>query len=49
MGESEDPKPDTIILTQGLYQKGVLYVGVKEGDLNLRPWLRWDLAMQRVN
>jgi len=48
MGESENPKPDERVFTQGLHEKGAIYLGLAQGVLNLWPWLYWDLAELRV-
>jgi len=49
MGESADPIPEEVALSEGLDQPRALYVGVPEGALRLAPFLIWDLAENKGN
>jgi hypothetical protein len=49
MGESPDPMPEEIELSESLMDDHLLYVGFSNGVLSLHPLLIWDLAVQRAN
>lgn len=49
MGESADPLPEEIELSEGMEHDRVLYVGFNDGVICLRPLLQWDLVQQRAN
>lgn len=49
MGESADPLPEEVELSDGLEFDRALYVGLNDGALCLRPLLHWDIVQQRSN
>ena len=49
MGESPDPFPEEIALSESLADDQVLYLGLGTGALSLHPGLLWDLAPAKAN
>lgn len=49
MGESADPPPDEIEVTEGIEELGVPYVAINATLLKLPPILVWELVQQRAN
>jgi len=49
MGESADPAPDEVEITEGIEELGVPYVSVNATLLKLPPILIWELVQQRAN
>ena len=49
MGESADPSPDEIEITEGVEELGVPYVSINANLLKLPPILVWQLVQQRAN
>jgi hypothetical protein len=49
MGESSDPAPEEITLSEALLHDRALYVGAHQGALCLSPFLKWDLAEKKAN
>jgi hypothetical protein len=49
MGESADPPPDEVEITDGVEDLGVPYVAINAMLLRLPPILVWELVQQRAN
>lgn len=49
MGESADPLPEEVELSEGIEHDRALYAGFDGGVLCLQPLLHWDLVQQRAN
>ena len=49
MGESADPLPEEVGLSEGLEHDRALYVGTRQGTLCLRPLLQWCLVQEKAN
>ena len=49
MGESADPLPEEVGLSEGLEHDRALYVGTRQGTLCLRPLLQWSLVQEKAN
>jgi hypothetical protein len=49
MGESLDPVPEEVQLTEGLEHDQRVYLGLNDGALCLYPSLRWDLVRSKGN
>jgi len=49
MGESADPSPDEVEVTEGVEELGVPYVSINATLLRLPPILVWELVQQRAN
>jgi hypothetical protein len=49
MGESADPAPDEVEVTEGVEELGVPYVSINATLLRLPPILVWELVQQRAN
>lgn len=49
MGESADPLPEEVGLSEGLEHDRALYVGTRQGVLCLRPLLQWNLVQEKAN
>lgn len=47
MGESSEPIPDQVALSEGFAEKEQLYVGAREGVLRLHPMLLWGPELKR--
>ncbi len=49
MGESSDPKPEEVEITDGLENDLVLYVGVQGGVIPLHPLMLWEISRRSAN
>ena len=49
MGESSDPKPEEVELTDGLEHNFVLYIGVRGGVIPLYPLMLWEVSERTAN
>ncbi len=49
MGESSDPKPEEVEITDGLENDLVLYVGVQGGVIPLHPFMLWEISRRSAN
>src|SRR5262249_39921365 len=49
MGESADPPPDEIEITEGVEERDVPYVAISATLIKLPPILVWELVQQRAN
>jgi len=47
MGESADPRPEELELTEGVMHDGAPYLGHGDGILCLSPYLLWDIVPTR--
>lgn len=49
MGESSDPRPEEVEITDGLEHNLVLYVGVQGGVIPLHPLMLWEVSERTAN
>lgn len=49
MGESSDPRPEEVEITDGLEHNLVLYVGVQGGVMPLHPLMLWEVSRSTAN
>ena len=49
MGESSDPRPEEVEITDGLEHDYVLYVGVQGGVIPLHPLMLWEISQSTAN
>ncbi len=49
MGESSDPRPEEVEITDGLEHDLVLYIGVQGGVIPLHPLMLWEISQRTAN